>query len=80
MTPRPFFSTLAATVYMCLGGLLATAVLAPQLHAANAHVGRLVRNERTLVARCVIRVDGSVESCEPGTVFVNKIKGAHHAR
>lgn len=39
-------------------------------------VVRLRANERTLARVCVIRPDGSVESCPAGTVHVDIVKKA----
>jgi hypothetical protein len=39
-------------------------------------VVRLRDNERVLATRCVIRPDGSVESCPAGLVHVDRVRAA----
>lgn len=68
---RPFLRDVAL---ICVGGLVAIAVLTPQLVAARADADRLRANERFLAHKCLIRPDGSIESCPAHTVVVDKVK------
>lgn len=58
--------------YMTLGGLIAIAVLAPQVVTGRRRVDELERNERTIAHRCTIRIDGSAV-CPPAVFHVDEV-------
>lgn len=66
-------AALRDTALTCLGGLVAIAVLAPQLHDARAHVDRLEDNEARLAHVCTFRPDGSA-ACPAGAFHIDRVK------
>lgn len=55
-----------AVAYMLLGGLIAIAVLAPEVALARRQVARANVDKHLIETRCTVFVDGSA-TCRPDT-------------